>query len=56
MLNENTVGIVLDEELLDTDVKILKSSSIDFYPQNEGERAFYEFTFEFKSVTALKAE
>lgn len=34
----------------------LASSSLSYYPINEGERAFYEFTIEFSTVTALLAD
>lgn len=31
----------------------LSSCSLDYYPLNEGERAFYEFTMKFTTVTDL---
>ncbi|KAL4482744.1 hypothetical protein ABPG73_021404 [Tetrahymena malaccensis] len=33
----------------------LASSSLNYYPQNEGERAYYEFTIQFSTVTALQS-
>ncbi|EAS00909.2 transmembrane protein, putative (macronuclear) [Tetrahymena thermophila SB210] len=33
----------------------LASSSLNYYPQNEGERAYYEFTIQFSTVTAISS-
>ncbi|KAL4499018.1 hypothetical protein ABPG72_016920 [Tetrahymena utriculariae] len=39
---------------ISSDAILLASSSLNYYPQNEGERAYYEFTIQFSTVTQLQ--